>query len=443
MGKTLLLADDSITIQKVVGIIFANEDFTLVVVDNGNAALEKARELRPEVLLIDAHMPGMTGYEVCSEVRRDPLLKDTPLLLLIGAFEHFDEERAKASGIDDHITKPFESQNLIDKVKALLDLGARRISAAPPPTQAVPEIPVSVTEESVGEPAAAAANLSESFRSFTHLAGEAQPAVETALTAPETISLGETAEAAPVTEAEQDSVIILSSVDIVEAGPEDDPWGTFTEEVVEGEAIQFGEVVEEDEHSTFDETVEEIEPFTLLDEDEIAPTPAESAVMGWAEFEPSPEEMPVEQEIFGIEEAPAPLPVIEPTVVAPPAEPPVAESIVLGEEPEPPKFVFSAPPPAQSPIVLKPEPDADLLQFAPEEEYIPADEVFAEQAEAAAAPAVPGEGATLTVTEEQLAAAISRISRELIEKIAWDVVPDLAEMIIKDEIRKIKEGMSR
>ena len=126
MGTTLLLADDSITIQKVVGIIFANEDYELVVVDNGNSALEKAREIHPDVMLVDAVMPGKSGYEVCEEVRRDPLLKEIPLLLLVGAFESFDEEKARKSGADDHITKPFESQNLIDKVKALVDLAATR-----------------------------------------------------------------------------------------------------------------------------------------------------------------------------------------------------------------------------------------------------------------------------------------------------------------------------
>src|SRR6266567_1287455 len=98
MSNKLLLADDSITIQKVVGIIFANEDYELTVVDNGNAALEKARELLPDIILVDALMPGKTGYEVCAEVRRTAALKTTPLLLMTGAFEPFDEEKAKQCG---------------------------------------------------------------------------------------------------------------------------------------------------------------------------------------------------------------------------------------------------------------------------------------------------------------------------------------------------------
>src|SRR6266567_4056661 len=138
MGTKLLLADDSITIQKVVGIIFASEDYELAIVDNGDAALVKARETRPDVLLVDAVMPGKTRYEVCEEVRRDPLLTGVPILLLTGAFEPFDEEKARQSGADDFISKPFESQHLINKVTTLADLGMRRKNAAPEPDVAPP-----------------------------------------------------------------------------------------------------------------------------------------------------------------------------------------------------------------------------------------------------------------------------------------------------------------
>jgi len=58
MSKRLLLADDSITIQKVIGITFANEDYQLDVVDNGDAALARARETVPDLILADVYMPG-------------------------------------------------------------------------------------------------------------------------------------------------------------------------------------------------------------------------------------------------------------------------------------------------------------------------------------------------------------------------------------------------
>ncbi len=142
MSNKLLLADDSITIRKVVGIIFANEDYSLSVVDNGSAALEKAREIMPDIILADVIMPGKTGYEVCAEIRSDPLLSHVPLLLLTGAFEPFDEEKARQSGADDFISKPFESLQLLEKVERLIELGKERKAARPPQAAeaAVPEV---------------------------------------------------------------------------------------------------------------------------------------------------------------------------------------------------------------------------------------------------------------------------------------------------------------
>ena len=141
MGIKLLLADDSITIQKVVGIIFATEDYDVTIVDNGDVALAKAREIKPDVLLVDAVMPGKSGYEVCEQIRRDPVLQRLPILLLTGAFEAFDEDKARKSGADDFISKPFESQNLIEKVTGLIGIGRQRAAAAPPAGPAVAPAP--------------------------------------------------------------------------------------------------------------------------------------------------------------------------------------------------------------------------------------------------------------------------------------------------------------
>jgi CheY-like chemotaxis protein len=120
MPKTLLLADDSVTIQKVVGISFANEDIVLLTVDNGDDAIARAKDARPDVVLADVVMPGKNGYEVCQAIKADPSLAGTPVLLLTGTFEAFDEQRAARAGADGHITKPFEAQSLVDKVNALL-----------------------------------------------------------------------------------------------------------------------------------------------------------------------------------------------------------------------------------------------------------------------------------------------------------------------------------
>ena len=89
MPKTLLLADDSVTIQKVVGITFANEDVELVTALNGDDALRKARELKPDLVMADIGMPGLDGYELCAAIRAEPELANIPVLLLTGTFETY------------------------------------------------------------------------------------------------------------------------------------------------------------------------------------------------------------------------------------------------------------------------------------------------------------------------------------------------------------------
>src|SRR5262245_26889803 len=143
MPKTLLLADDSVTIQKVVGISFANEDVRLITVDNGDAAIARAKQERPDVILADVVMPGKSGYEVCEAIKADPNLRHIPVLLLTGTFEAFDEARATRAGAAGHVAKPFESQLLVEHVKRLLAQSAaapraQAAAAAPPPPPARP-----------------------------------------------------------------------------------------------------------------------------------------------------------------------------------------------------------------------------------------------------------------------------------------------------------------
>lgn len=130
MPKTLLLADDSITIQKVVGITFAAEDYQITAVDNGEDAIAKAREMKPNIILADVVMPRKNGYEVCEAIKADLELQHIPVLLLAGTFEAFDESRARAARADGHIAKPFESGALIAKVKELVE-GVKPQPAAP------------------------------------------------------------------------------------------------------------------------------------------------------------------------------------------------------------------------------------------------------------------------------------------------------------------------
>ena len=71
MPKSLLVADDSLTIRKVIGMIFATEDFQITTVDNGIEAISKTREIKPDLVLADVVMPGKSGYEVCEALKAD------------------------------------------------------------------------------------------------------------------------------------------------------------------------------------------------------------------------------------------------------------------------------------------------------------------------------------------------------------------------------------
>ncbi|HKC13380.1 MAG TPA: response regulator, partial [Vicinamibacteria bacterium] len=142
MGKKILLADDSITIQKVIELTFSDEDFDVVTVGNGRLAVEKVQEVRPDVVLCDIIMPEKDGYEVCDFIKRNASLSHIPVLLLTGAFEPFDQERAARVGCDGFLAKPFEPETLIAKVKDLLKKAASRtVSSAglrTPPLAAEP-----------------------------------------------------------------------------------------------------------------------------------------------------------------------------------------------------------------------------------------------------------------------------------------------------------------
>ncbi|MCP4005901.1 MAG: response regulator, partial [bacterium] len=155
MPKTLLLADDSVTIQKVVGITFANEDVELVTVDNGADALVRAMELKPDLIMADIAMPGMGGYELCAAIRRDPELAGIPLLLLTGTFETYDEEKARAVGASGHIAKPFEAQALIGQFYALTDQERTRV-VDPHSLTAIPQ-PEALAATAIPQPEALAA----------------------------------------------------------------------------------------------------------------------------------------------------------------------------------------------------------------------------------------------------------------------------------------------
>src|SRR5437016_11940619 len=117
MAYKLLLADDSVTIQRVIELTFADEDVQVIAVGDGKQAIARVESDRPDIVLADVGMPERDGYEVAAFIKQTPAFAHIPVLLLTGAFEPIDETRARAVGCDGVLVKPFEPQMVINRVK--------------------------------------------------------------------------------------------------------------------------------------------------------------------------------------------------------------------------------------------------------------------------------------------------------------------------------------
>ena len=181
MGHKVLLADDSITVQKIVKLSLTEEGVEVIAVGNGEQAVQQLETLRPDLVMADVFMPGKDGYEVCEFVKSHPHLNQTPVILLVHAFEPFDPERAQKVGADHQLTKPFQSiRTLVTTVCDLLQASTRSATSSPEPiataTASASGSP-SFSSQPVSKPAeeefAVVASLTPATNSFP------EPAVET------------------------------------------------------------------------------------------------------------------------------------------------------------------------------------------------------------------------------------------------------------------------
>ena len=145
MSKSILVADDSITIRKVVELTFAETGIRVESVGSGREALDRIPVLRPDLVLADVVMPEPSGYDVCRAVKDSE--RPVPVLLLAGTFEPFDPERARGAGADGHLIKPFESRTLVERVEALLASPPAPVLRPAPPSAPPPEELESVLQD--------------------------------------------------------------------------------------------------------------------------------------------------------------------------------------------------------------------------------------------------------------------------------------------------------
>ena len=120
MTKKILVADESITIQKIVAMAFENEDSLVEGVSNGKDALDRIKIFNPNIVLADVNMAELSGFELSKIIKNDPKFHSIKVLLLASDLEDFNENLFDRSGADDYISKPFKSQDIIKKVTDLI-----------------------------------------------------------------------------------------------------------------------------------------------------------------------------------------------------------------------------------------------------------------------------------------------------------------------------------
>ena len=137
MSQTLLVADDSLTIQRVIQLALADQDLNVVAVTSGEQAIEQIESNPPALVLADTRMPDRSGYEIAEFLNSRPSHQGIPVVLMTGAFEPLDERRAKAAGCVAVLVKPFEPGKLVRTVQELL--GSRPAPAAHPSVKVEPQ----------------------------------------------------------------------------------------------------------------------------------------------------------------------------------------------------------------------------------------------------------------------------------------------------------------
>jgi CheY-like chemotaxis protein len=427
-GRKLLLADDSITIQKVVDLTFTDEGIQVIAVSNGREAIEKLAEVTPDVVLADVFMPEMNGYQVSEYIKQSEKLKNIPVMLLVGSFEPFDEMEARRVGADDILTKPFQSiRTLIDKVGALLGR-----EAAPEPVEEVPAQPAGATVAREA-PEVIEEELVETLKlpkpKMVDAEEETMSAGELMMTTADTKPLSaEMLSNAQGVEAASEEIIDSSDVHEVEAVAEERTMRTLESEVAAPEVLD--EVLLDLDYA------ESASPFVadeILDIDfDSEPSEAiwasggasagtavavQSPVharaedrrdVGWAPA--TQETVPLEIERQGEGELIEPAAVIEETSLSQPA----SELAV----------------------------EAPALQQIPEPAQAQADVIGEEQGAASAeVPAIMASSNRITldqlapeVIEAIARRAVEQLSERAVQEIAWEVVPQLAELLIKRQL---------
>ncbi len=377
MPIKILLADKSITIQKVVEMLFSGKEYEVLCVSDGETALSEAQRIMPDVVLADIDLPRMDGYRFAARLKQEAALARTPVILMMSRDDVFDANKAGQASVVDHIAKPFESQELIGKVR-------KAVSAASPP----PAEPAAAARPSAAQPQKPPVAPPASVVSTKPAAGpkEAPPAdiFDIIQEAPTHADLKRTATPPPP---EEEGVYEVEPVVEVE-----EPLARES-----ARALPVGEKAMEEMRAGLGlggkagQAQPEIVNFESLD----------MATAAAGEYQP--QQTPPRR--------------FAPDSFAP------REYV-----PPPPEPATAAPAASMS--------DERLRSIAEETTSRVAREYFT-SASPDRLPTVSEEMVRRGI-EEAASKIVRELAREVIEKVAWEVIPDLAEMLIKAEIERLK-----
>jgi DNA-binding response OmpR family regulator len=120
MAKRILITDDEQDIVKVVKYRLIKKGFEVIVAVNGQEGVDTARAVMPDLILLDYRMPILNGDEVCRELKKDESTKHIPIILMTASIENILIDNIRTMGADDYILKPFEPEDLMEKIERLL-----------------------------------------------------------------------------------------------------------------------------------------------------------------------------------------------------------------------------------------------------------------------------------------------------------------------------------
>lgn len=171
-GETILAIDDSPTVRKLMEMILSTEGYRIITAADGMEGIAKAKVEEPAVVLVDFVMPKMNGFQVCKAIKETANLKDTPIILVTSKGETVGSKFVDLLGIREYFTKPFQPEDLLEKIREVIDRSPR------PHAPAAPGTPVSTAEPVItAEPVETAETVEEAETVPAAPAERAAPAV--------------------------------------------------------------------------------------------------------------------------------------------------------------------------------------------------------------------------------------------------------------------------